>query len=160
MARYRIWRRLSSYPPDAWVKIDSVAHPDTSYIDYGVEVGTLDTAFYKVTAVDLALNVSGFSNTVWIQTNATSNPAPSPEVTLQHETIPHNFALEGNYPNPFNPLTIIRYSLPLDSRVTLKLYDALGREISTLVDGEERAGWHEVHLDAAKLSSGIYFYRL
>ncbi|MBI4810153.1 MAG: T9SS type A sorting domain-containing protein [Ignavibacteriales bacterium] len=79
--------------------------------------------------------------------------------------LPKVFALEQNHPNPFNPSTVINYSLPLDSWVTLKVFDVLGREISTLVNEHQSAGYHTVTFstsigDANKLSSGLYFYRL
>ena len=65
-----------------------------------------------------------------------------------------------NYPNPFNPTTTIRFALPKDSHVVLKVYDMLGREVATLVDGETPAGYHEVKLDGTNLGSGIYLCRL
>ncbi|OGN89178.1 MAG: hypothetical protein A2Z74_01245 [Chloroflexi bacterium RBG_13_46_9] len=74
--------------------------------------------------------------------------------------MPDNFALQQNFPNPFNPTTIIRYQLPRSSYVTLKLFDLLGREISVLVDGLKEAGFHEVYLDASRLASGVYFYSM
>jgi hypothetical protein len=74
--------------------------------------------------------------------------------------VPESFHLGQNYPNPFNPTTMIRYDLPTDAHVSLKVYDVLGREILTLVDRDETAGQHQVVLNASGLSSGVYFYRL
>jgi len=76
------------------------------------------------------------------------------------QMVPRVFSLEQNYPNPFNPETKIEYGLPEDSRVSLKIYDLRGREIITLVDEEEKAGYFEKAFAATRLSSGIYFYRL
>jgi len=73
---------------------------------------------------------------------------------------PATYFLSQNYPNPFNPTTTIKYELPSDSPVSLKVYDVLGREVLKLVDGVERSGSHEVVLNASDLSSGVYFYRL
>ncbi|MHC1737385.1 MAG: YCF48-related protein [Ignavibacteriaceae bacterium] len=76
--------------------------------------------------------------------------------------IPQEFSLSQNYPNPFNPTTVISYQLPVNSNVSLRLYDILGNEIATLVDEEQPAGNHEYKLTSLnyKLSSGIYFYQL
>ena len=73
---------------------------------------------------------------------------------------PNSFYLNQNFPNPFNPTTIITYSLPVSSDVTLKIYDVLGRKITTLVDKFQTPGIHTVTYNAAALSSGIYLYKL
>tara|TARA_B100001750_G_scaffold1677_1_gene1415 strand:- start:24 stop:2987 length:2964 start_codon:yes stop_codon:yes gene_type:complete len=74
--------------------------------------------------------------------------------------IPHEFALYHNYPNPFNPATTIEFSIPETQRVTLKVYNLMGQEAVTLVDGELQAGYHTTKWHAGNMASGIYFYRL
>jgi len=71
-----------------------------------------------------------------------------------------NFALEQNFPNPFNPSTTIRYSIPISEFVTLKVYDVLGNEVATLVNEEKPVGTYEVEFSSERLSSGIYYYEL
>jgi aminopeptidase N len=73
---------------------------------------------------------------------------------------PLKFELSQNYPNPFNASTVIRYQLAANSFVTLKLYDALGKELMGLVNEKQDAGSHQVSFDASKLPSGVYFYRI
>lgn len=70
------------------------------------------------------------------------------------------FSLDQNYPNPFNPSTTINYIVPKLSLITLKVYDVLGRKVSTLVNEEEMPGKYTVTFDSGKLSSGVYFYQL
>lgn len=71
-----------------------------------------------------------------------------------------NFELYQNYPNPFNPSTTIKFQLPEYMRVSLKIYDVLGREIKTIIDGELAAGLHTVEFNPYSFSSGVYFYQL
>lgn len=75
-------------------------------------------------------------------------------------TVVDGYALSQNYPNPFNPSTKINYTLAQAGYVTLKVYDMLGNEIATLVDGEKLAGEHSVNFDASRFSSGMYVYQL
>ncbi len=82
---------------------------------------------------------------------AVEGPPPSP---------PANFRLEQNFPNPFNPATTIRYSVPKTGVVNIAVYNLLGQEIKTLVNEEKRPGEYEVRFDTSRLPSGIYFYRL
>lgn len=73
---------------------------------------------------------------------------------------PGEFQLYQNYPNPFNPSTTIQYQLPKAQHVTIKIFDALGREVDTLVDSDQSVGLHTVDFDARGLASGVYFYQI
>jgi|GEM_PF-2205570 len=91
----------------------------------------------------------------------TISTAPNLTEQLASNTVtPTSFNLRQNYPNPFNPTTIISYDLPRSGFVTLKVYDILGREVSTLYNGNQNVGTYNVSFDASKLASGVYFYQL
>jgi PKD repeat protein len=83
----------------------------------------------------------------------------SQEVFVDNPT-PMEFALRQNYPNPYNPVTTITYSLPIKAKVELIIYNALGESIKQLVNEEKEAGKYSVKFDATNLPSGIYFYKL
>lgn len=74
--------------------------------------------------------------------------------------IPVKYDISQNYPNPFNPSTKINYDLPVDGKVSLKLFDMSGKEVATLVNEVKTAGYYTVSFNAMNLSSGVYFYRL
>ncbi len=74
--------------------------------------------------------------------------------------IPNEYYLSNNYPNPFNPKTIIEYSLPKEGLVTLKVYNIIGQEVATLKNEIQKPGSYRLHFDGSKLASGVYFYRL
>jgi hypothetical protein len=102
--------------------------------------------------------LTGAGSTIIQKQTSTIDLLVSPSGTAG---IPKAFALEQNYPNPFNPSTLLNYALPVDSRVTLKVYNLLGAEVATLVDNEfQSAGYKSVQWNAADYPSGLYCYKL
>ena len=90
--------------------------------------------------------------------------APTGETWTKEITIaissPEKFEVFQNYPNPFNPSTTISYQLTTNSRVILKIYNMLGQEVASLVDGDRLAGYHQEMWDATRCSSGAYVYQV
>jgi hypothetical protein len=79
---------------------------------------------------------------------------------LEDAPLPTSFSIDQNFPNPFNPSTIIRYALPQNAVVRLTVFNALGQQVMQLVNGEEEAGYHQVKFDGSRLASGVFFYRI
>jgi len=130
----------------------------------------LDTANVADTAV--VVNDLGLNRIYNWRVNATSGLGTSPwapyfrfrttasaDITAEEEQ-PVSYALSQNFPNPFNPTTQIRFSVPHAGRVLITVFDLLGREESTLVDGEMPAGTYTVTWNASRAASGMYFYRM
>ncbi len=84
------------------------------------------------------------------------------QVDVQNSSLglPEKFELSQNYPNPFNPSTKIRFAIPQASNVSLKIFDVLGKEVMTLVNGQRQAGYYDAEFNGANLASGMYFYKL
>ncbi len=91
---------------------------------------------------------------------SSATPADAAEAVAAEPVAPTRFSLAGNYPNPFNPSTSIAYELPKPCRVSLIVYDALGNEVATLVNGLKPAGKWTAQLDGSRLASGVYFCRM
>ncbi len=114
--------------------------------------------------------VGAFGDRLWTQgwtflseAGITANDGMGATVVAEEAAltaVPSDFALLQNHPNPFNPSTTIRYSLPGSGFVSLKVFDMVGQQVATLVEGHRQAGSYQVRLDASDLSSGIYFYQL
>jgi hypothetical protein len=98
---------------------------------------------------------------VWSNSPLPEELAPDGWTSVREITgIPQTYSLEQNFPNPFNPSTKIRFSIPAQGLVTLKVFNLLGEEVATLINGELTNGTYEVDFKATNVSSGIYFYTL
>jgi hypothetical protein len=117
-----------------------------SFVDATVEAGKTYT--YRLRSVDYDGTIHDYAQTV------------SVEVREPVQARGYEYALEQNYPNPFNPTTTIRYSLKETGKVSVRVYDVMGREVKVLVDGVQGAGEYSVVMDATGLSSGVYVYQL
>jgi plastocyanin len=91
---------------------------------------------------------------------AGSFTAVATRVDDERSTPPVSFQLNQNYPNPFNPTATIRYVLPLRSMVRLTVFNTLGQQITTIVNGEMEAGYHETRFGGSRLASGVYLNRM
>ncbi|MBS4028097.1 MAG: T9SS type A sorting domain-containing protein [Ignavibacteriales bacterium] len=126
---------------------------DTTIVDTNTIRNQIPHQFYwwRVRAKN-AVGWGSFSNAWRLDTRLTD--------VSEDFQIPKTFALHQNYPNPFNPITEIRFDIAEEVYTTLKIYDVLGREVATLVNGIETAGYKSVKFDASSLTSGMYFYKL
>jgi hypothetical protein len=108
-------------------------------------------------APDNSLVPTILNNQIWQRLNAVIG---QPTGVAEARETPVNFGLLQNYPNPFNPSTVISFQLPVNSHVTLKVFDVTGREVASLVDGEMEAGDHAVPFVQGAAPSGLYFYTI
>jgi endo-1,4-beta-xylanase len=138
--------QAEKYTPNSWANFDAARnyarHALTRNYAYNNSAAdTLTIAYQQLIAAIAALE-------------------PTTAIQLVERDSPHVLSLSQNFPNPFNAVTFIRYSLPTDGFVTLKVYDLTGREIATLVEKTQSAGTYQVQFDATSLASGVYLYRL
>jgi hypothetical protein len=135
-------------------KIDWQANGGTMMNDYRFIVGSREGIFI----ITAKVNGTNITATAKIKVGNLSTSIES----IEEKEIPAEYYLYQNYPNPFNPETTIKYDLPRQEYVTLKIYDILGREVITLVNKEQSAGKYEVIFNTSKyyLASGIYICRL
>ncbi|MFC1550397.1 FlgD immunoglobulin-like domain containing protein [Candidatus Neomarinimicrobiota bacterium] len=154
VAAYNLFRGAEMGEP--MVHIAGVGGNVTSYVDVGLVNG--ETYYYKIAASDEASNTSPLSDYV----------SGTPETLLgvdDVQQLPEAYALEPNYPNPFNPTTTIRYNLPEAAQVRIMIYDMLGREVRSLVNGYVQAGYQSIMWDATDnggrpVSGGVYIYSI
>ena len=130
-----------------------------------ISVDTIATSSFSDTTVNVGHRYYYYITTVFNQFE--SNPSDTVEVVVQaitslskHDVMPVNYQLYQNFPNPFNPRTIISYELPTTNDIDLTIYNILGEKVATLVSERKEAGYYQVEWDAVRFSSGVYYYIL
>jgi hypothetical protein len=120
---------------------------------------TPDTAYISISLADTATGIPHIGSTFWID-DLSFGPSGTTDVKELGSSMPAAFALNQNYPNPFNPSTMIQFELPEAQFVTLKVYNLLGQEVTTLINNQLGAGRYRAEFDGRNLPSGTYLYRL
>ncbi len=144
-----------------WVELNAITSSTKYYIHAfsqfggvaGTDVTPLSSGFVQVT------DPSGDAVFDYIDIVKATPSIVTTVGDMVRTTFPSSFSLAQNYPNPFNPSTNIRYGLPSSSRVSLKIYNILGQQVTDLVNTEQSAGWYETVWNA-NVASGLYFYRI
>lgn len=159
---YKVYRAISDHP----------VNPLS--LTYNL-IATTGSNTYEYTDVDALLGGSGYYAYYYVKAYRTSpSPNYSPATNYvsteadfefnktagSDQLVLKEFKLDQNFPNPFNPVTQIKYSLAQDADVTIKVYDMLGREVAKLVNEYQVSGSYEINFNASNLSSGVYIYRI
>lgn len=123
--------------------------PNAAYVTglRGIDSISINGKFYVAT--------STFGRGIWIRESSGDDPTP-----VNNQQVPVNFKLAQNFPNPFNPMTTIKYSLPKESHVKLYVYDINGKTVSILVNQKQQAGNYDITFSGNEIASGVFFYRL
>lgn len=159
--QYWVYRKRIGLDGD-YVKIATVPHGTTTYTDYAITITPAGNyVYYRLKAYDESALASYFSSTV-----QTKYPLPGQGSRLSTgDRIPDQFSLRSNHPNPFNPITNIKYDLPDYSFVQLSIFDVMGRKVRTLVNGNTYAGYRNTVWDGTDnfgnaVAAGVYLYHI
>jgi hypothetical protein len=154
---YKIYRQKDY---EGWNMIGTTTN--TTYTDSDVTTTYLhgDDFYYKITAIDVNDDESGFSNTVWIEARWEKRIIVYDDTENNDVELYNNTYLANNYPNPFNPSTVISYQLSENTYVNLIICNSLGQKVKELVNSHQGKGLYNVEFNAGNLPSGLYFYKL
>ena len=144
-----------------WFNPDPAAEPDTAIADVKADLQLNDGFERVVVHYGKFIDLETDFDEIRLGTSFEHVSSPYNTSVSRHENqLPNQFELSQNYPNPFNPATTIAYTLKVNDKARLSVYDLMGNEVAVLVDGIQSAGNHEVQFEGANLASGIYFYKL
>jgi len=146
-------------PQKGWIGCD-LSNKIYATTNGGEVWGTQYISGFGSTALSFVDSVTGWAQTSYNTIGHTTNGGGSITSINRQNELTTNYSLQQNYPNPFNSKTIIKYSISNNSKVTLKVYDISGKEISTLVNRNQQKGVYNIIFDASNYSSGVYFYKL
>lgn len=169
-----VWNNISGNLPDSPVNDALIYYPGTSTSIYyaAMDIGVFFTDTWGATWTELAdglpntvamhLDYHQATNTLRIGTHGrgvweTHNPVG---IINYNNQVPAGYSLQQNFPNPFNPVTNIKYDILSEGFVNLAVYDILGRELKKIISENQRPGTYTVQFDGSELSSGVYFYKL
>ncbi len=164
---YLVWRGTTpnwKTTPITWESSSAANVTNTTWTDTQtiIDLDVLSATYYRITAVDAVSNQSDYSSSV----GTTSNPLAKPAEEEPHAaSLPENFSLHTNFPNPFNPSTEIKFDLPEPAQVNLTIFNIAGQMVRTLVDEPRLAGYHSILWDGRdefgnEVASGMYLYRI
>jgi hypothetical protein len=171
LQNHKIYRRFlyASGEITSW-ELAATVHKDSSgWTDMTVEVQQVpkgvapdgNYAEYYVQAVNTLGVASLESNHAQIPILCyTCEGPPPPTEKTATAPMPREFTMSKNYPNPFNPITTIKYALPEESFVSMRVFNTLGEEVSELVDAWQEANWYEIRWNAGNAPSGVYYLRM
>jgi hypothetical protein len=153
-----VWKQSEPEVEKYWFEVDTSDQFNSSFID-----STLTDTSFIYASLQMnkrywwrvkAKNIVGWGDFSEVRTFEVVTSVDD------ENQLPTTYSLEQNYPNPFNPSTTIKYQIPTQNFVTLKVYDVLGNEIETIIKEEKSIGNYGVEFNATSLPSGVYFYRL